>query len=43
METLRLEVKVGAPIEDVWHAWTDTDTKDTKNGKIKNFVCLYVQ
>lgn len=26
METLRFEVKIGAPLEDVWHAWTDEDT-----------------
>lgn len=25
MENLRFEVKVGAPVEDVWHAWTDED------------------
>ncbi|MDH5790551.1 MAG: SRPBCC domain-containing protein [Candidatus Bathyarchaeota archaeon] len=26
METLRFEIQVGAPIEDIWHAWTDADT-----------------
>jgi len=26
METIRFDVMVGAPIEDVWRAWTDEDT-----------------
>ncbi len=26
MVTLRFEVKVGAPIEDVWNAWTNEET-----------------
>ncbi len=26
METLRFEIQVDAPIEKVWHAWTDEDT-----------------